>query len=80
MLSLFGDQVREAALEVESRVDGDDVPNDLRVDVSVAMAADVEAGGVPEKVRLRPVLERDLDGDMKPNRLRQRLLPFERPT
>lgn len=58
---------------------GDDASNDVRIDVAVAVAADVEAGGVPEEIRLRPVLERNLNGDMKANGLCERVSPFERP-
>jgi hypothetical protein len=46
----------------------------------VPTTGDVEAGRVPEQIRLRAVPELDRDGDMKPDRLGQRVAAFRRPS
>jgi hypothetical protein len=51
---LIGDRVHEPSLEIQPRVRGDDLVHDVRGDLAVAMAGDVEPGRVPEQVGLAP--------------------------
>lgn len=76
---MVGDQFGEALCEVEPRVSGDDGGDRVGVNLVVAVTGDIDAFCVPEKIGLRPILERDLERRVQSDRSGERLASFRRP-